>query len=145
MLPPAVGAVQEILFATSYSLLAKKVAVVGLGCLIGKPIATWLAGQCPEIYLLARGSDFNLLKQADLVISGVGKAGLIKPDMLKDDAGIIDFGYEYSGGKPAGDFDVSQLSDVKSQLAFYTPTPGGTGPIVVAKIFENFYKLNAGN
>ena len=69
------------------------------------------------------------------VISGVGKAGIIKPDMLKNEAGVIDFGYD--GGK--GDFDAS--SDL-SRLAFYTPTPGGTGPILVAKLMENFYRLN---
>lgn len=144
---PAIGAIEEILNSKSYILNSKNVAVVGLGFLIGRPISVWLAGKAKEIYLLRSISDFGILNHADLVISGVGKAGLIKPEMLRDGAGIIDFGYEYSGGKPVGDFDVSalQATSYKLQAIWYTPTPGGTGPIVVAKIFENFYKLNSEN
>ena len=135
----------------------KKIAVVGAGFLIGKPIAVWLMdNKIKELKIFEKGSlpaqagDLSGLKEYDLVISGVGQAGLIKPEMLKDEAGIIDFGYSIEeAGKLRGDFDVSQMShayrqagDVKGQLSFYTPTPGGTGPILVAKLFENFYNLN---
>ena len=63
--------------------------------------------------------------------------------MLKENAGVIDFGYSFNeSGKISGDFDT-QLPITNYQLLnFYTPTPNGTGPILVAKIFENFYKLN---
>jgi methylenetetrahydrofolate dehydrogenase (NADP+)/methenyltetrahydrofolate cyclohydrolase len=143
ILPPSVGVVEEIVHATGYMLHAAKVAVVGLGFLIGKPIATWLTGKTKEIYLLDEGSNLEILKQADLVITGVGKPGLIKPEMLKERAGVIDFGYSLDeNGKIRGDFNDGQLSNVKCQLLFYTPTPGGTGPILVAKLFENFYNLN---
>ncbi|MDP3953294.1 MAG: bifunctional methylenetetrahydrofolate dehydrogenase/methenyltetrahydrofolate cyclohydrolase, partial [bacterium] len=93
-----------------------------------------------EIYLMDRGSDLADLKNADLVISGVGEANLIKSDLLKEGAGVIDFGYYYfEDGRLAGDLDMG--SDLE-KLSFYTPTPGGTGPILVAKLIENFYKLN---
>ncbi len=142
-LPPAVGVVEEILSIIKCQLSNVKVAVVGLGFLIGKPISVWLMGKCPEIYLLYKGSDLSILKNADLVITGVGKVGLIKPEMLKQGAGLIDFGCSFDEqGKIRGDFDSSQLLNVKSQLSFYTPTPSGTGPILIAKIFDNFYKLN---
>ncbi len=141
ILPPAVEVVQELLITYNLELPALKVAVVGLGVLVGKPIATWLMGRCAETYLLDKGSDFRILKQVDLVITGVGQPGLIKPEMLKENAYVIDFGYEYSEGKPRGDFDDSDESLVISHKLTYTPTPGGTGPILVAKLFENFYKL----
>lgn len=142
ILPPAVEVVQEIIENCKLKIENLRVAVVGLGFLIGKPIATWLMGKCPEVYLLRRGSDFEILKQTDLVISGVGKAGLIKSEMLKKGAGIIDFGYAVDENKKIkGDFDASLLNTTNS-LLFYTPTPAGTGPILVAKLFENFYKLN---
>ena len=152
ILPPAVGVVEEIVHATNYMLHTTKVAVMGLGFLIGKPITNWLMKEASEIYLLHRGSDFEILKQADLVISGTGKAGLIKLEMLKDGAGVIDFGYAVDeNGKIRGDFDASQLSKspvnqlpnspINQLPNFYTPTPGGTGPILVAKLFENFYSL----
>ncbi len=142
ILPPAVEVVQEIIENCKLKIENLRVAVVGLGFLIGKPIATWLMEKTPEVYLLHRGSDFEILEQADLIISGVGKTDLIKQEMLKKDAGIIDFGYAVDENeKIRGDFDASLLNTHNS-LLFYTPTPGGTGPILVAKLFENFYKLN---
>lgn len=150
VLPPPVGVVEEILKRSEKSEFHPnlqinpniKVAVVGLGFLVGKPIAHWLMGKYAEIYLLDQGSDFSILKNADLVISGVGKPGLIKPEMLKKDAGLIDFGYSIDeNGKISGDFDAKLPITNYQLLNFYTPTPGGTGPILVAKIFENFYTL----
>lgn len=143
VLPPAVGTLEAILTTNDLQLTTMKVAVVGLGLLIGKPIANFLMGKTEELYLLHEASDLSILKDVDLVISGVGVAGLIKPAMLKNGAGIIDFGYGLSAdGKISGDFDSASLVVSGKSLVFYTPTPGGTGPILVAKIFENFYKLN---
>ncbi|MDI6820574.1 MAG: bifunctional 5,10-methylenetetrahydrofolate dehydrogenase/5,10-methenyltetrahydrofolate cyclohydrolase [Patescibacteria group bacterium] len=143
ILPPAVGVVEKIIKETRFKIQESRIAVVGLGFLIGKPIATWLMGKAQEIYLLDIGSDLSPpaggLKQADLVISGVGKTGLIKSDVLKQGAAVIDFGYSEINNKLAGDLDVS--GDI-SRLSFYTPMPGGTGPILVAKLFENFFKIN---
>jgi methylenetetrahydrofolate dehydrogenase (NADP+)/methenyltetrahydrofolate cyclohydrolase len=172
VLPAAVGTVEEILKATQkiriHPLLPKatprrvndpnkseilfdKIAVVGAGFLIGKPITVWLMNQkVKELAIFEKGSDLSELKNFDLVISGVGQAGLIKPAMLKPGAGVIDFGYtiiEMSNEQGvmsktiSGDFDSSLISHLSS-LFFYTPTPNGTGPILVAKIFENFYRLN---
>lgn len=144
VLPPAVGVVKKILTTYNLQLITMRVAVVGCGFLVGKPIATWLIGQAREIYVLDEGSDLFLLKQADLVISGVGRAGLIKPEMLKDGASVIDFGYDANvNGGVIGDFDVSNLQPTTDNLKFYTPTPGGTGPILVAQLMENFYILNS--
>lgn len=157
VLPPAVGVVSEILSTIHYKLSTSRVAVVGLGFLVGKPISIWLEGnpvknvkfasqitshgaRCKEIILIDLGGDYSLLKEADLIITGVGSAGIIKPDMLKDEAIVIDFGYD--GGK--GDFDSSPLAiNHKLSTISYVPTPGGTGPILVAKLIENFYVLSA--
>jgi len=150
VLPPAVGTIQEIIENCKLKIENLRVAVVGLGFLVGKPITVWLMGKCLEIYLLYKGCDFKILKNADLVITGVGQPGLIKPEMLKSGAGVIDFGYSISKSQSAnrkaqirGDFDTERLAISDVRLAFYTPTPGGTGPILVAKIFENFYRLTS--
>lgn len=154
VLPPPIGVVEEILSDVECQLSNVKIAVVGLGFLVGRPIALWLMKKCRELYLLDKGSDFKILKQADLVITATGHAGLIKPEMLKENAGIIDFGYsvenvnsdaqqENGDIKIRGDFDLNSLSKSRAALNFYTPVPGGTGPILVAKIFENFYRLNS--
>lgn len=84
----------------------------------------------------------GFLADADLVITGVGKKDLIDPTWLKEGVGVIDFGFPadlklplalpFEGGDGGG-----------SHLSFYTPTPGGTGPILVAELFRNFYKINS--
>ena len=59
----------------------------------------------------------------------MGRKDLIDSSWLKEGAGVIDFGY------PA-DLDLNS-----EQLYFYTPVPGGTGPVLVSELFKNFYKL----
>lgn len=141
VLPPAVGVVEKIIRDSGLKIQDSKAAVIGRGILVGKPIAIWLMDKTKELYILHRNSDFSILKSAELVISGAGEAGILKPAALKAGAGVIDFGYEKKNGKICGDFDASgsKLPD----LRFYTPTPGGTGPILVTKLFENFYTLNS--
>ena len=138
VLPPALGTVEEIFKALDVRCEMFKVAVVGAGFLVGKVIVTWFLGKVRELYVLDKGSDFRILKEVDIVISGVGEAGLINASMLKPGALVIDFGYD----RGRGDFD-SEKSRVEDGPLAFTPTPGGTGPILVAKIFENFYMLNS--
>jgi len=145
----AAATTEVILRKTGFELAAKRVAIVGRGLLIGRPIAVWLLDKAQEVVVIGRGSDFSILKEADLVICAAGQAGLIQPTMLKDGAGVIDFGYSRSEMQSAngqakllGDLDSERLAMSDLRLAFYTPTPGGTGPILVAKLFENFYALN---
>lgn len=142
VLHPAAATVKEILAETGFELPGKKVAVVGPGFLVGRPVAVWLMGKAAEVIAIGRSSDHSDLKAADLVVLGVGKAGLVSTQMLKEGAGVIDFGYsedEEKGRKLAGDFEPE--GDTAEKLAFYTPTPGGTGPILVAKLFQNFFDL----
>lgn len=139
IVPPSVAACEELFAREGIDLQEKTVAVVGLGTLVGRPIALWLMKKVKEVYALDQGSDLKILGQADIVITGVGKAGLIRPEMLKHGASVIDFGYSFDAeGKIRGDFEDDGLHDE----GWYTPTPGGTGPILVAKLIENFHILN---
>ena len=136
--PLAVGVVNDVLEHLNTDIKDKIVAVVGRGFLIGAPILEFFENKCSKMIALNSKSDINLIKEADIVISGTGKVGLIKPELLKNNAVVIDFGYGLVDGKLKGDFDPSLFED----LIKYTPTPGGTGPILVAEIYKNFYKLN---
>ena len=78
------------------------------------------------------------LADADIVVSGAGQANLFSAQHLKSGATVIDFGFNKIDGKITGDFDTRGAED---KNIHYTKTPGGTGPILVAKLFENFYKL----
>ncbi len=150
--PPVAGTVEEVLrhvnffseggSASGGELKGKKVGIVGTGFLIGRPIVTWLMNKVEEIYVVHRGSDFSILKKADLVILGTGHPHLVTPDMVKNDAVVIDFGYGKMDGKMCGDFDPDKLKDENEEIKInYTPVPGGAGPILIAKLFENFYTL----
>ncbi len=150
---PVIGVIKEILDYMSISSLKDlKIVVVGRGRLVGQPVIKWLEREnsCLPVgmvkFKVADSKTKNLaqfLSNADLIITGVGNppagGGLINPEWLKEGAGIIDFGFP-------PDLDILKIDPpaggLNSKLGFYTPTPGGTGPILVAKLFENFYKLN---
>lgn len=142
IIPPSVGVLEEIILNQNINLKNLNCAVIGYGFLVGKPIALWLLNKVKNISIFT-SKDINFqdnLKEYDLIISGVGKAKLFSAKQLKSNAIVIDFGYDFDeNNKIYGDFD-NELADEKDIL--YTPTPGGTGPILVAKLFENFIKLN---
>lgn len=144
VLPPAVGVIDEIARHWKLDIGNSTVAIVGLGLLVGRPISNWIMRRAKETILLRSVSDLAFLKQVDLVVTGVGSAGLVTPEMLKDGASVIDFGYGTLEEKYSGDLDTRHIADHTTKISFYTPTPGGTGPILVAKLFENFYELNKG-
>lgn len=136
IVPPVVGVVEKIIKNLKIDTKSSRVAVVGAGFLVGKPISEWLQGKALEVRVFDIGSDLRGLKNVDMIISGVGKAGLITSVMLKEKVIVIDFGYSMVHGKICGDFNPG------GSEILYTPTPGGTGPILVAELFENFYTLN---
>ncbi|MCL4406305.1 MAG: bifunctional 5,10-methylenetetrahydrofolate dehydrogenase/5,10-methenyltetrahydrofolate cyclohydrolase [Patescibacteria group bacterium] len=141
VLPPAVGVVKEILDFQKIDLKGKSVAVVGLGFLVGGPVADWFRGRCRELFLIDKGDDFSPVKNADIVVLGTGVPGLIKESDAKLGALVIDFGYgKDENGKLRGDFKPSATQN-PAEAGFYTPTPGGTGPILVARLLLNFCEL----
>ncbi|BCX15848.1 MAG: bifunctional protein FolD [Candidatus Parcubacteria bacterium] len=146
ILPPAVAVVLEIFRSLSLEINSfKRVAILGQGFLVGRPLSCWFSGKVAEVFSLDKGFSPSLLKEVDLVILGTGQGNLVKAKMLKKGAGVIDFGYSFNEetGKIEGDFDLASLKEVGDDyLSFYTPTPGGTGPILIASLLKNFYLLN---
>jgi methylenetetrahydrofolate dehydrogenase (NADP+) / methenyltetrahydrofolate cyclohydrolase len=141
ILPPAVKTVEEILKTQRFLLENKTVAVVGLGRLVGQPVFLWMQDKVKNLIRIGQDDDLNQIKLADLIITGAGKPRLINPAHLKDHAAVIDFGYGKIDQQTSGDLDTSKPSFLE-KLSFYTPTPNGTGPILTAKLLENFYLLN---
>lgn len=135
---PSVRAVQAVCAAVKKELRDfRAVRMVGNGILVGAPIARFCAANdipCTVINSTTADST-NFVRDADLVITGVGKAGMVNADWLPSGAGAIDFGFP-------PDFNQDDLTRNADRLAFYTPTPNGVGPILVACLFENFYALN---
>lgn len=143
LVPPSVETVKEIISQEKRDLRAENVVLIGAGFLIGRPVGYWLLDKVAQLTVLdfKSASLRSKLKEADIVISGVGRADIVSPSDLKSGALVIDFGFSKRNGKMVGDFNPKGAEEKNIS---YTPTPGGTGPILVAKLFENFYRLNSG-
>jgi len=135
---PVALAVMEILGRNAIDSKGKRVVVVGAGMLVGAPAAALLrkAGANVSMVTLEEGSIRDL-KEADIIVSGAGKPGLIKPEHLKAGVVLIDAGTSEQGGKVVGDADPA--CDTVASLM--TPVPGGVGPVAVAIIFKNLQQL----
>ena len=131
ILPPAIEAVQQIF--TEYSIDPKgKLAVVfGYGLLVGKQVSHWLINQGATVMVITEYTkdQVKISKEADIIISGVGKPGLITADMIKSGATVIDFGKDV-------DFEAAS-----KKAGLITPPIGGVGPIVVAAVLKNLVEL----
>lgn len=139
ILPPVVGAVKALLDEYRIDLRGKRIAVIGAGALVGKPVATWLLLEKTTFTVVEEGGDVvAATRNADIIISGAGKPGLIIADMVKEGVIIIDAGTSESEGKLAGDIDFEGVSQ---KAAFITPVPGGIGPLTVAMIYRNLLTL----
>ena len=137
--PPTPGAILEILKHYDIELKGKNVVLMGTGTLIGRPLANLL------FHTQASVSTCNSFTQnlevftrrADIVISGVGEHNLITGNMIKKGAVVIDAGVCFVGGKMHGDINFEEVS---KKASLVTPTPGGVGPLTVAKLVENTIK-----
>lgn len=131
----------------NYDLRSKNCVVVGRSNIVGKPTALLLI-QNDATVTVANSHTKNLkdiLIQADLIVSAVGKADFIKEDMVKRGAFVVDVGMNRDkDGKLCGDVDFKSVSQ---KAGFITPVPGGVGPMTIAMLMKNTVmaaKLNRG-
>ncbi len=140
MLPPVTGAIIEALKNEDFSFKDKNIVIVGYGDLVGKPFSSWLDKQEIKYNVIERNTSeekkYKYLINADLIISGVGIPNLIKSDMIKEGVVLIDCGTSEAGKKVVGDID----SSCYEKSLFYTPVPGGIGPITIAILYQNILK-----
>jgi len=138
-LPPTVGAITEIFEYYEIDITGKHICLVGRGELIGKPLAAYLLNKPVTLTVCGRLAQplAKYTSQADIIISGVGKPGLIGANEIKEGAIVIDAATTYVDGKVKGDCIFEAIKD---KTSFITPVPGGVGPITVAKLFENVLK-----
>ncbi|MEK7151331.1 MAG: bifunctional 5,10-methylenetetrahydrofolate dehydrogenase/5,10-methenyltetrahydrofolate cyclohydrolase [Patescibacteria group bacterium] len=140
ILPPSVETVKTIFGKYSIEPRGKNCVIFGYGLLVGKPISHWLTSRGATVSIIneftVNPAHYTL--NADIIISGAGKPNLIKADMIKEGAVIIDFGYNNLDGTITGDADFDGVSKKSSLI---TPVPGGVGPIVIASVLKNMLTL----
>ncbi len=140
VMPPVAGAVKLLLEHYGVEVVGKKMAVVGAGRLVGQPVALWAmrAGAMVTVLHSADQVNHEMLKDADIIVSGLGKPRVIMGDMVKDGAAVIDVGTSEDGGVLVGDVDFDSVSKKASHI---TPVKGGVGPLTIALIFQNLLSL----
>lgn len=142
ILPPSVETVKTIFEEINFDLKGRLGVIFGYGVLVGKPISHWLSQNGATVMIINEFTQNpeKLSKEADFLISGVGKPSLINSDMVKNKAIVIDFGFNFlpDNQKPVGDVDFESVS---KKTSFITPVPGGVGPILVACLLKNLIKL----
>jgi methylenetetrahydrofolate dehydrogenase (NADP+)/methenyltetrahydrofolate cyclohydrolase len=77
------------------------------------------------------------LKRADILVSAIGKAHFIQPEMVKPGAVVIDVGINQLNGRLVGDVDFDVVREIASAI---TPVPGGVGPMTIATLMENTFR-----
>lgn len=137
--PPTPGAIVSILQYHHVPLVGANVVIIGAGALVGRPLANMLIHEQATVTILNSSTrrPQDLTKLADIIISGVGRHGILTGRMIKRGAVVIDAGVSFQGKKMYGDID---FPSVARRARLVTPTPGGVGPLTVAKLIENTVK-----
>ncbi len=118
--------------------VGRRAVVVGRSFLVGRPLALMLAAKGADATVStahSRTEDLvSVTREADILVTAVGVAGLITPDHVKPGAAVIDVGISRTEEGLVGDVDFASVSEVASAV---TPVPGGVGPMTRAMLLAN--------
>lgn len=139
ILPPVVGAIDEISTQHGIDFSSKHVVIVGNGRLVGVPSARYAENHGAHVTVLTEDSSDakETIQSADILILGAGNPHMIRPEHVKEGVIIFDAGTSESNGVLVGDADPS----CAEKASYFTPVPGGIGPITVAVLLRNLVRL----
>lgn len=139
---PTALSCMALLDSLNIDLKNKNIVVMGQGMLVGKPVAALLRfrGLAPAIIDINTPDQekSRMMKEAEVIISGMGAGKYIKGEMLRPGVVLIDAGTSESEGGIVGDVDLESVKDVASHVS---PVPGGVGPVTVAMLLNNVLKV----
>lgn len=121
-------------------LTGKNVTILGRSNIVGKPLIQCCLNKNATVTVChSKTKDLKEhTKNADILISAIGKAKFVTADMIKDGAVVIDVGINRNeNGKIVGDVDFEKVS---SKASYITPVPGGVGPMTIAMLMNNVIK-----
>jgi len=138
IIPPVAAAIRSVIESENLRVAGKKAVVVGKGRLVGIPCAKMLEVLGAEVVMLGKDDDVAVrTKEADVIVLGAGSPHFLKPEMIQEGVFIFDAGTSESSGVVVGDADPA----CAEKASFFTPVPGGIGPVAVVEIFGNLLKL----
>ena len=130
--------IMEILREYEVELLGARAVVVGRSNIVGKPMALLLLAEHATVTIChSRTRDLgDVVREADVVVAAVGRAGMITGEMVREGATVVDVGINRVEGKVVGDV----AADVEGKAGLLTPVPGGVGPMTIASLLRNTVK-----
>lgn len=137
ILPCTPAGIMELLRVYGIPTAGRECVVVGRSGIVGRPMAALLIAADGTVTVChSKTRDLaSHTRRADILVSAVGRAGLITADMIKPGAAVIDVGMNRGAdGKLCGDVDFAAAAEV---AGYITPVPGGVGPMTVAMLMRN--------
>ena len=136
-LPCTPAGVMEMLREYNIPVRGRRCVVLGRSNIVGKPMAMLLLQHDGTVTVChSKTPDVAAItREADILVSAVGRAGMITPDMVKEGAVVIDVAMNRNAeGKLCGDVDYAA---VEPKTSYITPVPGGVGPMTRAMLMRN--------
>ncbi len=137
--PCTPAGVMELIDEYNIDVKGKECVVIGRSNIVGKPMAMLLLHRHGTVTIChSRTKNLaEVCKRADILVSAVGKAGFVTPDMVKENAVVIDVGINRNAeGKVCGDV----VPEVMEKASYMTPVPGGAGPMTITMLMKNTLK-----
>lgn len=138
--PCTPGGVMELLHEYGIEAAGKECVVLGRSNIVGKPMAALLLAENGTVTVCHSKTRDMAQKcaSADILVSAVGKTGLVTGDMVKEGAVVVDVAMNRNAeGKLCGDVDFDAVAE---KCSYITPVPGGVGPMTRAVLMENTYR-----
>jgi methylenetetrahydrofolate dehydrogenase (NADP+)/methenyltetrahydrofolate cyclohydrolase len=142
IIPCTPKAILELLNRYKINLIGSKVLIIGRGTTVGRPLSILLSQKTIDATVTSAHSKTknleSLIREADVVISAIGRAHFIKANMIKSGAVIIDVGITRTNSGLQGDVDP----EVVNTASYFSPMPGGVGPMTRAMLLTNLVELS---
>ncbi len=134
--PATPMAILWLLHGYNVELAGKKILLIGRGKLVGAPLEKILQASGYDVSVVERETKdlASFTRQADIIVTATGSPAILHPDMIKENAVVVDAGVASEEGKTVGDLDSEVYS--RDDLTI-TPQKGGVGPLTVCALFEN--------
>ena len=128
--------IMTLLHENYIPIAGKRAVVVGRSVDVGRPIALLLLHANATVTICHSKTEnlAEITRQADILVSAAGKAGIITAGMVKPGAAIIDVGTNQVNGKLCGEVAYAEVEPIAGAI---TPVPGGVGPMTIASLMEN--------
>lgn len=136
-LPCTPFGVIRLLEHSGVEIKGKHAVVIGKSLAVGKPLSMMLLAKEATVTVCHKAtSDLGYFtRQADIICTATGIKGLVRGDMVKEGAVVVDIGiHVQEDGSIVGDVD---FGSVEKKTSFITPVPGGVGPVTIAMLLEN--------